>query len=148
MGFSKQELFALLDIIEEHLPVAQNDWDLVEADHAAMYPDSLRTRDLLKQKFVLLYRSKVPTGDPKCPPEVWPAKFIVLEEIKKKVDLSGGKEDLEIGDEEGEDTISSAAGCTRDADGDRTGTASDGDFLMVTETIYQEERTTKTKVRR
>jgi hypothetical protein len=77
---------------------------------------------------VSLYRIKVPTGDPKCPPEVRRAKFI-LEEIKKKVDLSEGEEDLEIGGEEGEDTISSAAGYTREADGDRTGTArSDGDF--------------------
>jgi hypothetical protein len=127
MGFSKQELFALLDVIEEHLPVAQNDWDLVEADHTAMYPDSLRTRDSLKRKFVSLYRSKVPTGDPKCPPEVRRAKFI-LEEIKKKVDLSEGEEGLDVGDEEEEDAISSAAGYTRNADGNHTGTASDGDF--------------------
>ena len=130
MGFSKQELFALLDIIEEHLPVAQNDWDLVEldADHAAMYSDSLRTRDSLKRNFVSLYWSKVQRGDPKFSPEVRWAK-IILEEIKKEVDSPEGEEGHDVGDEEGEDTtISSAAGYTHDADGDRTATASEGDF--------------------
>jgi hypothetical protein len=132
MGFSQQELFALLDIIEEHLPIAMDDWDLIAADHAAMYPDSLRTSKSLRQKFVLLYRKKIPTDDPKYPPDVRRAKFII-DQIKKSVDLSEGEEVQQVvqevvGDEEEEDGQSSAADCNRDADGNRTGPASDGDF--------------------
>ena len=49
MGFSQQELFALLDIIEEHLLVAIDDWDLIAADHASMFPDFHRTSESLRQ---------------------------------------------------------------------------------------------------
>ncbi|KAI2492949.1 hypothetical protein MHU86_21588 [Fragilaria crotonensis] len=101
MGFSQQELFALLGIIEEHLPVAQDDWDLIIADHATMYPDSHRTSESLRQKFVSLYRKKVPTGDPKCPPDVWRAKFII-DQIQESVNLSEGKEGHLVGNEEEE----------------------------------------------
>ncbi len=147
MGVSKQELFALLDIIEKHLPVAQNDWDLVEADHEAMYPDSLRTRDSLKRKFVSLYRIKVPTGDPKCPPEVRRAKFI-LEDIKKRLTYLKAKKILKLGVKKDriqyhqqQDTLGMQMATVLVLPGVTV-------ILMATETIYQEERTTKTKVRR
>ena len=131
LGFSQQEVFALLDIIEEHCPVAQDDWDLIAADHAALYPDSKRNSESLRRKFVSLYRKKTPTGDPKCPPDVRRAKFI-LEQIKKSVDLSEGEEGQVLGDEEEEeqeDGQSSAADSNRDTEANRhTGTAIDGDF--------------------
>jgi hypothetical protein len=79
-----------------------------------------------------LYRKKIPTGDPKCPPDVRRAKFI-NDQIKNSIDLSEGKEIQQgvqevVGNEEEEDGQSSAADYNRDADGNRTGSASDGDF--------------------
>ncbi len=64
---------------------------MITADHASMYPDSNRTSKSLRQKCVSIYRKKVPTGDPKCPPDVRRAKFII-DQIQKSVDLSEGKE--------------------------------------------------------
>jgi hypothetical protein len=132
IGFSQQELFALLDIIEEHLPVAMYTWDLIAADHAAMYPDSHRTSKSVRRNFVSLYRSKIATGDHKCPPDVRHAKLII-DQIKKSVDLSEGDEVQQVvqevvGDGEEEDGQSSAADYDCYADGNRTVTASDGDF--------------------
>ena len=90
MGFSQTELDSLLDVIEEILPIGMGEWDDVERQHHSMYPDRDRNRDALRRKFAKLYLKKIPTGDPKCPPEVRRAKRI-YELIKNKTDSSDGE---------------------------------------------------------
>ena len=60
-GFTTTEVENLLEIIEEILPIGQNEWDAVLHRHESRYPDHDRTRDSLKRKFVSLYNSKKPS---------------------------------------------------------------------------------------
>ena len=72
---------------------------------------------MLRQKFVLLFRKNIQTRNPKSSPTVRQVKSI-LDQIKKKVNLSEGKEGKDDGDdEEDEDATSSPAGYTCVADG-------------------------------
>lgn len=90
VGFNANEISILLDAVEEYLPIGQNDWEMVERMHSCYYPQSGRTKESLKRKFIQLYLTKIPTGDPKCPDDVRRAKHL-LEEIKKRSDLSDGE---------------------------------------------------------
>jgi len=90
VGFNANEISILLDAVEEYLPIGQNDWEMVERMHSRYYPQSGRTKESLKRKFIQLYLTKIPTGDPKCPDDVRRAKHL-LEEIKKRSDLSDGE---------------------------------------------------------
>jgi hypothetical protein len=72
-NYSNDEITCLLDLIEEKKPIGQ-DWKEVEEEHNGYYPDTQRDVDSLKRKFATLYGSKMPTGDPSCPPVVRRAK--------------------------------------------------------------------------
>ena len=91
-GFTQQELETLLDAIEKYIPVGMNEWERVESYHASRYPMEERTKESLKRKFASLYRKKIKTGDPNCPPEVRRAKNL-LEAIKNKTDLTSAEGD-------------------------------------------------------
>jgi hypothetical protein len=69
-SFSKREIQHLLDDVEEILPSGQTECDIVEARHNAAYPEAQRTRETIKRKFQSLYLTRIPTGDPHCPPFV------------------------------------------------------------------------------
>ena len=97
-GFAVVEVESLLDTMQAILPVSGMEWDRVEHEHELLFPDKKRSKDSLKRKFQKLYRHRMPTGDPNCPPDVRRAKRI-HEEIKGKVDLSDGE------DEEGDDVL-------------------------------------------
>jgi hypothetical protein len=97
-GFGVVEVESLLDTMQAILPVSGMEWDRVELNHEQLFPDKKRSKDSLKRKFQKLYRHRLPTGDPNCPPDVRRAKRI-HEEIKAKVDLSDGE------DEEGDDVL-------------------------------------------
>jgi len=86
-GFSQLEIDNMLETIGIILPVAGMEWESVEREHEGCWPDKQRTKESLKRKFQSLYRKKVPTGDPNCPPDVLSAKRI-QENIKEKVEMS------------------------------------------------------------
>jgi hypothetical protein len=71
-NFSKDELFHLLEIVEERLPIGGNEWEAVAGIHNE--DDRWPQRDWrdLKKKFQALNRKKVPN----CPPEVEMAKRV------------------------------------------------------------------------
>ena len=73
-GFSQVEIDNMLESIEKILPVAGMEWDRVERQHEGRWPDKRRTKESLKRKFQSLYRRRVPTGNPNCPPDVRFAK--------------------------------------------------------------------------
>lgn len=75
-GFSRQEIDGMLELLEEYLPIARQEWDSVLRLHMQRYPELDRTVDSLKRKFSSLHRAKVPTGDPTIPPDVKRAKQI------------------------------------------------------------------------
>lgn len=102
LGFSLNEVNCLLDAIEEVLPIGGKEWDEVECTHCQSYPDLGRTKESLKRKFVCLYLTRSPTGDPKCPAEVRRAKAL-YEEIKKKAEISGDDESPREAEEENDD---------------------------------------------
>ena len=54
----------------------------------------MRNKESLKRKFRTLFITKIPTGDPNCPPEIRRAKNL-YELIKKKSELSEGDDDEE-----------------------------------------------------
>ena len=89
--FSQIETESMLDTIRSILPVAGMEWDKVKRLHEGEWPDIMRTKDSLRRKFSALYRTKMPTGDPACPPLVRMAKLI-HNEIKEKVDMSDGED--------------------------------------------------------
>jgi hypothetical protein len=89
VGFNANEISILLDAAEEYLPIGQNDWEMVERMHGRYYPQAGRTKESLKCKFIQLYGTRIPTGDPKCPDDVKRAKY-PFEEIKKRSELSNG----------------------------------------------------------
>ena len=74
--FTTQEIESLLDIIEEIIPIGNPDWEKVWDKHMVCYPKKERTPKLLRRKFRDLAKSKVPTGDPNCPPHIHAAKCI------------------------------------------------------------------------
>lgn len=98
-GFGDNEIGIMLDAIEEYLPIGQNDWEFVERMHSRYYPQAGRTKESLKRKFQQLHLTKIPTGDPKCPDNVKRAKYL-MEEIKKRAELSDGGDNQEDEDDE------------------------------------------------
>jgi len=72
--YSSAEVFGLLHIIEQILPVDGEDWNEVSRLHVVNFPNNGRDGPKLKRKFQQLHRSCVPTGDPMCPPDVRRAK--------------------------------------------------------------------------
>ena len=88
-GFKRQEVDGLLELLDEHLPLAKEEWDHVLCLHAERYPDYNRTVDSLKRKFASLHRRKVPTGDPTISPDVEKAKRIRYS-ITERADIVEG----------------------------------------------------------
>jgi hypothetical protein len=70
LGFSEVETWFLLDIINKVLPIRMEEWEEVERQHIALYPQFDQNKEMLKQTFQLLYLKKMPTGDCNCNPNV------------------------------------------------------------------------------
>ena len=90
IGFTVQEVDVLLTAIERFLPIGPYEWDRVLAEHESHFPEAGRTKESLKRKFTMLYKTRHPTGDPDIPEDVLRAKR-VYEEIKKKAEVSEGE---------------------------------------------------------
>jgi hypothetical protein len=61
--YSSAEVFGLLHIIEQILPVDGEHWNEVSRLHLVNFPNNGRDGLKLKRKFQQLHHSHVPTGD-------------------------------------------------------------------------------------
>ena len=84
VGFTVQEVDVLLSAIESFLPIGPNEWDRVLAEHESHFPEAGRTKESLKRKFTMLYKTRHPTGDPDIPADVLRAKRAYQEITKKR----------------------------------------------------------------
>ena len=75
-NFSKAEIDSMLELVEQDLPLCASAWDEIAEKHREFWPLSGRDGESLRRKFNLLANKKMPTGDPKIPPEVKKAKQI------------------------------------------------------------------------
>jgi hypothetical protein len=76
VNYASKELNCFFDALEDLLPISSTAWGRVAKIHMARYPDKARTVNCLKRKLKELYRKRVPTGDPLCPPAVHCVKQI------------------------------------------------------------------------
>ena len=90
LKFSKAEMESLLDVIDDIVPIGNPEWERVWDRHASRYPRQERTAESLRRKFQQLVRTKMPTGDPNCPPHIRFAKRI-FRKIVKATDGSDGE---------------------------------------------------------
>lgn len=75
-GFSAVETSSLLELLHEHLPIGNSEWEHILTLHDRNFSDKMRTVDSLKRKFATLHRKKIPTGNPIMPDDVLIAKNI------------------------------------------------------------------------
>jgi len=98
----------MLESIRGVLPIGGIEWGLVESQHLQEWPTIKRSKDSLRRKFSSLYRTKMPTGNPACPPLVRLAKEVQAE-IKFRVNCSDGENNAEeSSDDDDEDNDSSS----------------------------------------
>ena len=118
-SYSPQEQQCLLDIVRNHLPIGQDDWEGVCADHLVSWPESGRDYLSVRRKFNQLANKNMPTGNPSCPPEVREAKDI-LELIKEKADIDNfsEEEDEPLGSGTQQSSVSLPATVTTDVNGE------------------------------
>ena len=90
-NYTTAELETLLTLAKQHLPISGLEWEnKVAIPHQARH-NTGRTGDSLKRKFDSLANTKMPTGDPNCPPHVRQAKHI-RRDILVKVELTTSTE--------------------------------------------------------
>lgn len=93
--WSLMEKLALVRVIKKHLPIGPAEWQKVVEEHALVWDHCTRNENSIKRCFVKLYKTKKPTGDASCPPEIKEAKQAIYA-IREKVDLgcgAGGSDD-------------------------------------------------------
>lgn len=81
-NFTREQVYALLEIIVEVKPIGAEMWRNVAHRYAALAVRkgwAERDADSLKAKYMQLLRNKKPTGDPTCPTPVKRAKRIARE---------------------------------------------------------------------
>jgi len=98
--FTETEITFLLGTIEQNLPIGPQEWERVSTEYIKEFSDMDRDRESLRRKFGQLVNSKVPTGDPLCPPDVQWAKQITRS-IESKAD-AGMATRSDLGIEAGE----------------------------------------------
>ena len=107
LGFTQAETESLLESIRSVLPIGGTEWGTVENLHLQEWPEVKRSKDSLRRKFSSLYRTKMPTGNPACPPLVRLAKQ-VQGEIKFRVNCSDGDNNGDESSDDDEDNDSSS----------------------------------------
>ena len=96
--FTVVEIEHLLETIEDVIPIGNPDWERIWQEHSARYPTKEWTSESLKRKFQQLARTKIPTGDPNCPPYVRHAKWIYYKIVQATNGSTGGSDvDDDIG---------------------------------------------------
>lgn len=94
-GFSQPEVEVLLNVLENELPLCQEEWQVVFEKHRKSFPKANRTLDSLKRKFNALARVKMPTGDPNMPADVKKAKRIRFL-MTERSEIGDGEEDIDV----------------------------------------------------
>ena len=89
-GFSQGEMDNLIELLQEHLPLCKDEWDMDSRLHETRYPCQRRNSDSLRRKCSPLCRTTVPTRDPSIPP-VLKAKAI-REELMERADIGDSGE--------------------------------------------------------
>lgn len=92
----------MLDLAEEMLPVNIPAWNKVAEEYNKKFPKDERTGVSLKRKYYALLKIRMPTGDPRCPPEVRQAKRI-KRLIFKASDGAEGDTDTDDSDDDEEE---------------------------------------------
>ena len=87
------EAMNLLRIIEDILPVGEENWKRVLALHSETHPH--RDVTSIKRKFQSLHRKSIPTGDPECPEEVQLAKRLKCC-IGQKASIGDGEDEFDL----------------------------------------------------
>ena len=92
-NYTKIEIKALLNVLEDILPIGPDQWNDVLETHSLNYPG----RDIVSicRKYGKLHRIQIPAGDPHCPPEVKQAKRIKYK-IGGKAEIGDGKDEYDM----------------------------------------------------
>lgn len=81
--FTTEELYDMLNIISDILPVGKTEWVMVGNRYNKMYPMMQRNMENIRRKYNTLANAKIPTGNPNMPEENEMAKRIKMELNKK-----------------------------------------------------------------
>lgn len=89
---TSQEKMTVCDVVSEKLPIGNPCWESIEDMHNRRVPED-RSRDLpsIRRQWNSLWRCKIPTGNPTCPPHVKRAKAIQCQ-ITTKAGLIVGED--------------------------------------------------------
>jgi len=87
----------LLEMMENILPIGNDEWDTVRREHLIKFPGQARDINSLRRKYNQLSHKRVPTDDPNCLPEVKRAKRIRID-IRKKANCDTYEDGLSTGD--------------------------------------------------
>lgn len=92
--FSIGDMEAIMDVIEQILPLGPGKWEQVADTHVTLYQEAKRDVSSLRCNFQSLYNLQVPTGNPQCPPHVRHAKraCVRIEERANLTYLAEGSE--------------------------------------------------------
>lgn len=97
-AFSHQEVEFFLSLVEEFVPIGNEEWKIVEKRHAQTWGETHHSYLSLQRKFQALKSRSIPTGDPNCHNEVVRAKKVYKEIVDKSecLDVEGGKEEMYV----------------------------------------------------
>ena len=96
-NYSLEELMDMLGVLEEILPIGNEEWEAVRQQHFERWPVPGRDAAAIRRKWVNLHRKKVPTGDPNIAPEVAKAKEVKYI-IGARASIGDGEEDYDLED--------------------------------------------------
>ena len=68
LGYTQEETETLLSCIHEVIPIGPQDWENVLLKHNQHFPDTARDVPSIRRKYNKLQSTRIPTGDPNCPP--------------------------------------------------------------------------------
>ena len=91
-NFSHGEIMHFLGLMEEIIPMGNEEMKLVASQHAEAHPPG-RSALSLRRKFASLQRVKHPTGDPNMPEEIQMAKTI-WHDVGKKADVGAANKNF------------------------------------------------------
>ena len=91
------ELQNLVRLVGEKMPATEEEWEEVMELHNVAFPSN-RTITALQNKFKDLYRTKMPTGDPKIPDYIKRAKEIHQDFIERTDGSVGAADDDDVDD--------------------------------------------------
>ena len=95
------ELRHLVELVGKHMPSTEEQWEELQELHSQAYHTN-RTHTALSNKFKDLYRTKMPTGDPKMPDYILRAKEIHRDFVERTDGSVGAPNDDDDDDDSDE----------------------------------------------